>query len=194
MNAIPPKALTMAHTLLAGVLRPGDLAVDATAGNGHDTAFLARAVGTGGRVIALDIEPAAVTATRNRCATLGTPCEVIEADHAEMDRVLEQTGVRAGSVAAVVFNLGFLPGSDKQLVTRPDSTVAALAQAVEWLRPGGVVTIVCYTGHAGGPEDAAAVEAWASAQPQDRFAVARYQFLNQRHHPPHLVVVGRNEG
>ena len=191
MNAFPPKALAMAHSLLERVLRPGDVAVDATAGNGHDTVFLARAVGAAGRVIALDIDPAAVASTRDRCAGAAAACEVIEADHAGLDGVLENCRVRRFSVAVVVFNLGYLPGSDKTRPTRPESTVAALVQALGWLRPGGLVTIVCYTGHPGGPEEAAAVEARASALPQDQFAVARYQFLNQRHHPPHLVVVGR---
>jgi len=191
MDPIPPKALALAHALLADVVQPGDVAVDATAGNGHDTDFLARAVGSGGRVIALDIEPAAVAATRDRCAGAAARCEIVEADHASLGAVLDSLGVRPASVAAVVFNLGYLPGSDKSRVTRPDTTLVALAQAVDWLRPGGLVTIVCYSGHPGGADEARAVGDWAAGLPQERFAAACYRILNQRHHPPHLIAVGR---
>ena len=48
--------------------KPAPVCIDATCGNGHDTVFLA---GLGGRVLALDIQPAAVAATRARLAAAG---------------------------------------------------------------------------------------------------------------------------
>lgn len=38
----------LSRDLLEGFLRPGDAAVDATAGNGHDTLALCQAVGPAG--------------------------------------------------------------------------------------------------------------------------------------------------
>jgi ubiquinone/menaquinone biosynthesis C-methylase UbiE len=38
------------------VLRPGDVAVDATCGNGHDTLFMAQCVGPSGCVHAVDVQ------------------------------------------------------------------------------------------------------------------------------------------
>ena len=41
----PDRPTARAHREIAAVLRDGDVAIDATAGNGHDTAFLAKLVG-----------------------------------------------------------------------------------------------------------------------------------------------------
>ena len=86
-----------------------------------------------------------------------------------------------------MFNLGYLPGGDKSVVTRPETTRRALEEALEWLRPGGLTTVVCYTGHPGGREDAAAVEAWARQVDQQQADVLRYGFVNQRSRPPYLI-------
>ena len=44
-------------------LHEGDVAVDFTMGNGHDTAFLSKTVGPTGRVTAFDIQPQALIST-----------------------------------------------------------------------------------------------------------------------------------
>ena len=49
-------ALHFSHQLLKEVVEPGDFVIDATMGNGHDTAFLAELVGPSGEVFAFDIQ------------------------------------------------------------------------------------------------------------------------------------------
>lgn len=153
----------LAHRLLAEALGPGGRAVDATAGNGHDTLFLARRAGPTGRVLALDIQPAAVATTRARldAAGHGPACEVREADHARLAEWLPADF--RGATDAVVLNLGYLPGSDHALVTRPEGTVAALRAGLAALRPGGRLVVVAYTGHPGGEAEAEAVAAFGAA-------------------------------
>src|SRR3954454_12453143 len=63
-----PTAVQWSHVILSERLRPGDLVVDATAGNGHDTLFLAERVLPGGRVFAFDVQTEAIDATRVRVA------------------------------------------------------------------------------------------------------------------------------
>lgn len=97
---------TVAQSLWGQVLRPGDTAVDATCGNGHDTAFLAAAVGPGGTVHAFDVQQAAIGAARQRLAS-SVAAAAIPAlhfhlqSHADMRR-----HVADGSARLVVFNLG----------------------------------------------------------------------------------------
>jgi hypothetical protein len=74
-----------------------------------------------------------------------------------------------GRIAAVIFNLGWLPGSDKSIITAPATTVAAMRSALELLRPGGILVAVLYTGHPGGSEEAEAVRKFAAALPADQF-------------------------
>ena len=99
---------TLAQELWGQVLRAGDVAVDATAGNGHDTAFLAAAVGPTGTVHAFDVQQPALDATRRllgeRLAPGAAPalhCHL--QSHAEL---LQH--VAPGSARLVVFNLGAL--------------------------------------------------------------------------------------
>jgi tRNA A58 N-methylase Trm61 len=54
----------IAHEFWAQVLRHGDVAVDATCGNGHDTVELAQLVGSSGKVFAFDVQSTAIHATR----------------------------------------------------------------------------------------------------------------------------------
>ena len=63
--------LSFVPMLLAQTLRSGDVAVDATAGNGYDTLTLARLVlngdaGTQGRVVSVDVQQKALDTTSNR--------------------------------------------------------------------------------------------------------------------------------
>lgn len=144
------------HARLTGFVWPGDIAIDATAGNGHDTLALAELVGPTGRVFAFDIQPVALANTASRMAERGLGnVELWCRDHAEMREALP-TEMR-GRVAAVTFNLGFLPGGDKAITTHSETTLVALHAATEVLRPGGLLAVVAYRGHPGGQSEADAV-------------------------------------
>jgi tRNA G37 N-methylase Trm5 len=94
-----------------------------------------------------------------------------------------------GQIAAVMFNLGYLPKFDHSITTLPHSTLKALTGAAKILRSGGVMTIVAYTGHDGAQDEADEVVRWASLLPQKQFHVLSYRFINQQNHPPFLIVV-----
>jgi len=154
----------LAHQRLAAVLAAGDIAIDATTGNGHDTLFLTRQIAPDGQVHAFDIQPQALEATQERLAQAGL-AERVTLHLAGHERMREHLPAElAGRVAAVTFNLGYLPGGDHGLVTRPDTTLAALVQASALLRPGGLLSVLVYRGHAGGREEAEAVAGWFAAQ------------------------------
>ena len=53
------RVTTAAHRIFHRILRPGDSAVDATAGNGHDSLLMAQLVGPEGSVTAVDVQPQA---------------------------------------------------------------------------------------------------------------------------------------
>lgn len=182
--------LSCAQKLVAERVQPGEMVVDATVGNGVDTLFLARTVGGEGKVYGFDIQPQALEKATER---LGRELagirniELLLASHEfMMDHLPRESLGRAG---AVMFNLGYLPGSDHKTITRPYSTIPALNAALQLLRKGGVLTIVVYPGHEGGQEEAEAVEGWAAKLPQDRYQSMLYRFINQKNDPPYLVAV-----
>lgn len=182
---LPPRPTALAQLMLRDVIRTGDLAIDATAGNGHDTVFLADCVGAGGRVMAFDVQAAALVATRARVTAAGLLDRVgfFHESHAVMD-----ARAAAGSVAVVMFNLGYLPGQDHRVITGPSSTLAGLNCAAGLLKPGGVLSVVCYPGHAGGEVEAAAVESWFAARVGSGWRVARYGAIATRRPAPFLLL------
>jgi predicted methyltransferase len=188
MCSILPPILAQAREWIKLVLEPGDMAVDATIGNGHDTAFLAERVGPAGRVVGFDVQASALaeTARRLRQAGLEDRVELVRRGHEEMAAWFAEFAPRARP-RAVMFNLGYQPGADRSVITRPETTVAALNAALQWTAPGGVITVVVYPGHEGGQAEADAVLEWARIVPGHRAAVATYRFLNPRRPAPLLV-------
>jgi predicted methyltransferase len=157
----PPMRLTeIVHHELERHLNPGDCVIDATAGNGHDSAKLATCVGASGHLLAIDLQPAAIAATTERLESLGLTdrCTFLCEDHAAALHTLRTA--YAGRISAIVFNLGYLPGSDHRIQTEPSTTVAALEACPVLLRPGGLLLVTAYRGHPGGAGEAAQVATW----------------------------------
>jgi len=152
------------HEILKEHLQTGDRVIDATAGNGHDTLFLADQVGASGQVIAIDIQECAIQSTREKlfAASLEDRVTLYQRDHAtQLVALCEQ---HHKGIAAIVFNLGYLPGSDKAVQTQSTNTRQALDAALLLIRPQGRLCVTAYCGHPGGAEEAQNVEDWMQAQ------------------------------
>jgi len=202
----------MAHALWRAVARKGDLAVDATAGNGWDTAALAELVlGDDGEdpgvVLAFDVQARALESTRRRVDERfdegkASRVRLVLDSHARLGEYVgeyvgdddETTAKTSVGVGVACFNLGYLPGadSDKSVVTETTSTVRAVRAAIAALRPGGVLTVVGYVGHAGGAEETRAVEALVAALDPRMFTATAHAVVN-RDNCPRLIVVHRKE-
>ncbi len=158
------------------------LAIDGTAGNGHDTLFLARLVGPRGRVWSLDIQAAAIERTAQRLSA--EPNDFISrvalhlADHADLLSVVPLE-FYCGQIDIVMFNLGYLPGGDRSLTTRTEATLQALDAAQQLLAPGGILSVMAYPGHPGGQTETAAVEQWFQ-----RLPVAGFSDMPSLYNPP----------
>ena len=175
---------------------PWPVAVDGTAGNGHDTLFLARLVGERGLVHAFDVQPEALARTAARLAAEGLEerAALHGRGHEELAAALGAHGGVSASprrVAVGMFNLGFLPGSDRGVTTRPDTTLAALDALLPLLAPGGLVSLHVYAGHPGGASEAAALDRYLAALGWERWRVARYEFANKPRNPERLLLVSR---
>ncbi|MBO8162550.1 MAG: methyltransferase domain-containing protein [Brevibacillus sp.] len=181
-----PNVLEVARQLIRERVTTGATVVDATMGNGNDTLFLAQLVGARGRVIAYDIQPQAIDNTRMRL---------------ERENVLDRVELRLDShekmsqltepVSAIMFNLGYLPGGNKQITTKASSTIKAIEAGMGTLKPGGIMTIVVYWGHPAGVAEKEAVETFCAELPQTEYLVLKYQYLNQRNQAPFLLAVER---
>jgi hypothetical protein len=139
--------------------------IDATAGNGHDTEFLARTVSPGGRVFAMDIQELAIRATRDRVDNAGLldVVTLVKEDHSRMRNVLA-CGMRA-RVDLICFNLGYLPNGDHSITTSRETTLPALLESLLLLNTEGALSVIAYRGHPGAMEEAELVERFFATLP-----------------------------
>jgi len=149
----------LAHEKVAPWIGEGDWVIDATAGNGHDTVFLAERVGESGRVWAFDLQAEAVSRTRRRLEDHGLEGRVrlVTGSHGLIETMLTEED---GPIRAVMMNLGYLPGGDRDCITRSESTLAFLERILPRMAPQAVVSVLAYRGHNGGVEEHAAVQEW----------------------------------
>lgn len=181
--------LSFAKSVLCEVLEPGCIAVDATVGNGYDTVFLARQAGLGGQVFGFDIQEEAVRQTEQRLNEECMP-QNWTIFHSGHERMLDQIPEEFhGRVNAVMFNLGFLPGSDKTVITRSETTLVAIKAALQILARGGVVCIAIYAGHPGGDEEDRAVRDFCSGLDYHTYRVIQSEMVNKPGHPIRMLFV-----
>jgi glycine/D-amino acid oxidase-like deaminating enzyme len=179
----------IAQEKLQSVIRWGDTVIDATAGNGHDTLFLSRAVGGSGRVIAIDIQNQALSNTRQRLekADAFGVVELYQMSHERLDEL----NCSPGTATAVMFNLGYLPGGDRSIVTSPGATRSAVIKASTLLKPGGMMTIVGYRGHSGGKDETAALTEQVKELDQSVYETQFIEGNSADSDSPLLVIVSR---
>ncbi|MFC0274945.1 class I SAM-dependent methyltransferase [Metabacillus herbersteinensis] len=183
------RILPFSKNILNSCIAEGDFVVDATIGNGHDTLFLAELVGESGRVFGFDIQESAIKETKTRLSR-----------HEFMDRVtLFHQGHEHltacipdeahGQISAAVFNLGYLPGADKEIVTKPNSTIHAIQQLLDIMKIEGIIIVVIYHGHQEGVVEKEALLDFVTSLDQKRALVLQYKFLNQKNNPPFVIAI-----
>ncbi len=164
----------LAQDALRALLHEGCTAVDCTAGNGHDTCFLAGLCGKTGHVYAFDIQEDALASAARLLEKEGMADRVtlIRDGHQNiLDHILSP-------VDAVMFNLGWLPGGDKSVTTLWDTTRPAVLNGLTLLKKGGVMTVCVYPGHPeGNVERESLTDTLSGLRPQE-YNVLRSVFAN----------------
>lgn len=186
-------ALRYSHQLLAETIErfPAGHYIDATLGNGHDTAFILTRPNFAGTISAFDIQSEALESARNLLRQKNLVdhpgLTLYKASHARITDTLTDIPVFHGAI----YNLGYLPGGDHSVTTLAESTLTSLAQVRSKLVVKGRIILVIYYGHPGGLEEKDAILAELATWPQEQFQVLQYGFINQRNNPPLLVAVER---
>lgn len=178
--------IPFAHQILKETIKEGDVVVDATSGNGNDTLFLSKLVGNSGKVFAFDIQRQAIETTKdlltnNNCSNV----QLIHDSHEKINTYIQAEH----QIAGAIFNLGYLPRSDKKIITQSDSTIRAIDSLAQRLKKQAIIAIVVYYGHDGGNEEKDAVIDFTSKLDQKQFSVLTYQFINQKNNPPFVIAV-----
>lgn len=166
--------LSMHKMFLNNHIKPGGTVIDFTMGNGHDTAWLAEAVGEGGHVYAFDIQPDAVAHTQQRLENAGLidRCTLILDSHENVRKYVSEP------ICAGVFNLGYLPGGDRTKTTQRASTAAAVNAAISLLEEDGIILVAVYPGHTEGTLEGEMLDEMLSGLDRRIFSVSRLRIIN----------------
>ena len=179
-------ALAFNHQLLQDQVEKGDLVIDATLGNGKDALFLSNLVGKDGQLIGFDIQIQALEKTQERLKAgfCRAKTNLFLDGHENMASYCHND-----SAKAIVFNLGYLPGSDKTLTTQARTTIEAVEAGLDILQPGGLMTLMVYAGHSEGQVEKEELEVYLQGLDQSNYTVFKYQPLNQKNTPPYLLAI-----
>ncbi|MFP4016123.1 MAG: class I SAM-dependent methyltransferase [Halanaerobiales bacterium] len=181
------QGVEFSHLIIKEYITKGDVVVDATAGNGHDTVFLADLVGRNGKVFAFDIQKKAIDNTGYRLEkkNLLERVKLINDGHQNLHKYLTD------EVNGVLFNLGYLPGGNKEITTGRSTTLTALEKGTALLTSGGIIVLVVYTGHPGGMDELEGILSLVKKLDQHEYNVLRYNFINQESSPEVIAVIRR---
>ena len=181
-------AIELSHEYMEKCIKPGDTVIDATAGNGNDTLFLAKLVGEEGKVYAFDIQPQAIENTKKRLADNGVSerCDVILDGHQNMKNYV------SGPVSAIMFNFGYLPGGDHNIFTTAPTSIEAIKAAMELITDDGIISLAIYYGGDSGFEEHDALLPFLKSISNKEYSVLCHDFINYPNCPPLVVSITRS--
>ncbi|MBX3719531.1 MAG: methyltransferase domain-containing protein [Parachlamydiales bacterium] len=170
------------------VVGDGDWIIDATCGRGRDTLKLARLLSPKGSLIGIDIQIEALRETQQLLQDSLTAeqlerVHLFQQSHAQFPSIAHEK-----SIALIVYNLGYLPQGDKSLTTMTESTLQSIGQAMELIRPGGLISITCYPGHVEGKIEQEALIQMAKGLPLQSWDIRFYRKINSETAPSVLFI------
>lgn len=172
----------IAHNAIKNHCVNFNVALDATLGNGYDTDFLSTLFDT---VYAFDIQEQCILNYKNK---RNSKVNLIQDSHENLDKYISK------GLDCAMYNLGFLPGGNKELTTTYDTTLKSIEKSLSLLNPQGIVTIAIYPGHQAGKLEKEYLLDYCSNLPKQKYAVLYSQFINRHNNPPELLIIEKNEG
>lgn len=167
----------ISHYIIDKFLENKNIAIDATLGNGYDTDFLSKKFT---KVYSFEIQE---EACKNYSERKADNVEVINDSHHLLKKYVNEP------VACIMYNLGFLPGGNKEITTMSETSLNSIIEGLELLNHGGLMTICLYRGHVQGKEEESVIIPYLKELPKSKFGVMYHEFLNRSKEAPILIVV-----
>ena len=95
------------------------------------------------------------------------------------------------NIDAAVFNLGYLPFSDKAVATKGETTVKAIQHILPFLKKDGRIFITTYITHDTGDE-IKDIYNFLSELDKSKYNVLHINLINKENTPPELFIVEKN--
>ncbi len=182
--------LDVAHSYWKSLVASGDLVIDATCGNGHDTLLLAQLAlsENEGSLYAVDVQPSAIENTRKRLEAALAPGELSRIHLVEQSHENFPVAIAKESVKLIVYNLGYLPGGDKGVTTCVTTTLESLQNALVLVQPGGCISVTAYPGHDEGMQEFEQLIPFFQSLDKKLWSCCQHSWLNRRRAPSLFIV------
>lgn len=174
------RIIPFAHNKVKEVISELDIVIDATCGNGHDTLFLSKLAG---KVYAFDIQEEAIKSTETLLKEQNIKnVTLIHDSHISFQKHNIQ------NPKVIMYNLGYLPGSDQTVTTMADSTIQSIKDGLDILLIKGLISITVYPGHEEGLQESRDLESFVSSLPSSHYNVLKYKMLNKNKSPYNILI------
>ncbi|NLY20610.1 MAG: methyltransferase domain-containing protein [Tissierellia bacterium] len=160
------------------------MAVDATLGNGNDSLCIAKQIGPKGHLYAFDIQERAIEKSR----ALFESNEVENNYTFILDSHEKICDYVDSNIDFAIMNLGYLPGGDKSIVTKGNTSVKCIENILKLLKANGILAISSYSGHDSGYEQKQVVDYLANLN-QKEYNVLAMDFINQVNSPARFYLI-----
>jgi hypothetical protein len=161
------------------------ICVDATLGNGNDSLYLAQLLNNHGHVYSYDIQEQALC----NSSILFKENNITNVTM----KLKSHEYIEEENIDLVIFNLGYLPGSDKSIQTNKDTTIKALNNLLPKMNKENMLIIIClYVGHNEGMLESLLVDQFVKDLSPSEFLVTKYQNYN-RPSSPFILTISPNK-
>ena len=174
----------MTNFIIDTKVKKGDIVLDLTMGNGHDTLYLADKIGINGKVYSFDIQKEALLNTKKLLEENNIKnVELIQDNHKNILNYVNEY------IDFAVYNLGYLPGGNKNVITKWDSTIYSLKSVLSILRIKGIVCICSYIGHSGGKKEYDEIIKFCKDLPKKEFNIIDIKHINRSENAPRMIII-----
>ncbi len=189
MYSLIKNSVEIGRLLIENHIEKGSRVVDCTLGNGNDTLRLREAIGDRGYLYGFDIQKKALENTRDKLISNGYSLDnvdLIEDGHENIDLYVEDP------VDFIIYNLGYLPGGNKEIITEGETTLISIEKSLKLLADNGLVLVISYLSHRGGMEENMAIVDFLKVLNQKEFNVLECSFINQKNLPAKAYIIEKN--
>ena len=173
--------LDLSKLLINRYINKESFVIDATCGNGYDSNYLASRVK---KVYSFDIQEKAIKNAKllnKEFSNILYFCD----GHEHISKYMKSP------IDLAIFNLGYLPNSDKSITTNFITTKKAIEQSFELLNKKKAIIITVYHGHEAGKLEAEQLSEYLSNIDKNKADIFQHKLINKPNTPPFIYEIVR---
>lgn len=158
------------------------IVLDMTCGKGYDSKFILDNLNPK-KLYAFDIQELAREKTKETLGDFPENFNFILDSHKNLDLYVKE------KIDLAIFNLGYLPSSDKTITTNYKEVIEAIKKILDLAQKGTLIVITLYPGHMEGKEESIHIEEYLTEISQKEYSILKYSFINQKNNPPYVIKI-----